>query len=168
MATRLKLLNDWNIGVLFLLIYFRLIISLYTCDNIRKPKGIEKEYWTEISLGCHIPLFQENLDIKKSLHLVCLFVEFVSYLLELHRVDYFLSDKLKQEPVGEQFGRIRSRGGESDNPTLEEYGCVNWKVIVAKSEMIQVTRGNARGRVRENTKVDIHDERQLAKQQKNN
>ena len=45
---------------------------------------------------------------------------------------------------------------------------MNWKVIVAKSEMIQVTRGNARGRVRENTKVDIHDERQLAKQQKNN
>ena len=63
--------------------------------------GIEKEYWTEISLGCHIPLFQENLDIKKSLHLVRLFVEFVPYLLELHRVDYFLSDKLKQDPVGE-------------------------------------------------------------------
>ena len=33
---------------------------------------------------------------------------------------------------------------------------MNRKVMVAKSEMNQVTKGNTRGRVKENTKVDVH------------
>ena len=39
-------------------------------------------------------------------------------------------------------------------------------MIVAKSETIQVTKGNTRGRVKENTKTDAHDERQLPQRQK--
>ena len=120
---------------------------------------MEREYWTDISLGCHIPLFQKNLDITSTLLLVRSFVEFVPHVLELHGVDYFLSDKLNQDPVEEHFGQIRSRGRGSGNPTLEQYGYMNRKVTVVKSEMIQVTKGNTRGRVKENTRVDVHDER---------
>ena len=115
-----------------------------------------------------IPLFQKNLEITNSLHLVRPFLEFVPHVLELHGVDHFLSDKPNQDPVEEHFGRIRSRGGGNDTPTLEQYGYMNQKVIVAKSEMIQVTKGNTRGRVKENIKVDVHDERQLPKRQKKN
>ena len=128
--------------------------------------GIERENWTEISLKrfqiyqvsvysllrsrCHISLFQKKLDITGSLQIVRSFVEFVPHVLELYRVDYFLSDKLNQDLVEEHFSRIRSRGGGSDNSTLEQYGYINRKVIVAKSEMIQVTKGNTRSRVKEN------------------
>ena len=112
-----------------------------------------------------IPLFQKNLDITNSLHLVRSFVEFVPYVLELHGVDYFLSDKPNQDPVEEHFGRIRNRGGGNDNPTLKQYGFMNRKVIVAKSEMIQATKGNNRGCVKENITVEVHDERQLPKRQ---
>ena len=115
-----------------------------------------------------IPLFQKNLDITNSLHLVRSFVEFVPYVLELHGVDYFLSDKPNQDPAEEHFGRIHSRGGGNDNPTLKQYGFMNRKVIVAKSEMIQATEGNNRGCVKENITVDVHDERQLPKRQKKN
>ena len=36
-------------------------------------------------------------------------------------VSYFLSDKLSQEPLEGHFGRQRTCGGASDNPTLEQY-----------------------------------------------
>lgn len=72
------------------------------------------------------------------------------HVLELHGVEFFFFEKLNQEPVEENFSRIRSRDGGSDNPTLEQYGYMNQKVIVAKSEMNQVTKGNTRDRIKEN------------------
>ena len=130
--------------------------------------GTEREYWTETSFGCHVSFFQKKLDSTNSLHLVRSFVEFVPHELELHGVDYFLSDKLNQDPAEKHFGRIRSRGRGSYNPTPKQYGNINGKVVVAKSETIQVTKGNTRGRVKENTKIDVHDERQLPHRQKKN
>ena len=64
-------------------------------------------------------------------------------------MDFFLSEKLNQNPAEEHFDRIRSRGGGSYNPTPKQHGYINGKVIVAKSETIQVTKGNTRGRVKE-------------------
>ena len=106
-----------------------------------------------------IPFIQKNLNITNSLHLVSSFVAFVPYVLELHGVDYFLSDKPNKDPLEEHFGWIRI-------PTLEQYGYMNREVIVAKSEMIQVTKGYTRWHVEENIKADIHDERLLPKRQK--
>ena len=83
-----------------------------------------------------------------------------------YSVDFFLSDKLNQDPIEEHFGRIQGASGASDNPILEQYGYRNRKIIVTKSELIQVTKGNTIGRVRENIQVDIHDERKLAKRPK--
>ena len=76
-------------------------------------------------------------------------------------VDIFLSDKLNQDPIEEHFGMVRSGGGASDNPTQERFGQMNRKIVLVKSDMILVTRGNTRGRVWENVAIDIHDKRQL-------
>ena len=56
--------------------------------------------------------------------------------------------------------------GGSDNPLLIEYERNERKIIVAKSEMLNVLRGNTRGRKREETKLDISDTRQLPKRKK--
>ena len=69
-----------------------------------------------------------------SIFLVRLFLEFIPMFSEKYNVDFFLSDKLNQDPIEEHFGRIRSAGGASDNPTFEQYGYRNRKFIVAKSE----------------------------------
>ena len=69
-------------------------------------------------------------------------------------MDFVLSDKLNQDPIGERFGRIRGSGRASDNPTLEQYDYRNRKTIFAKSELIQVTKSNTRDRVRQNIQVD--------------
>ena len=76
-------------------------------------------------------------------------------------VDIFLSDKVNQDPLEEHFGMVRSEGGASDNPTQKRFGQMNRKIVLVKSDIIQVTRGNTRGRVRENVAIDIHDKRQL-------
>ena len=81
-------------------------------------------------------------------------------------VDIFLSDKLNQDPLEEHFGMVRSGGGASDNPTQERFGQMNRKIVLVKSDMIQVTRGNTRGRVRENVAIDVNDKRQLPKRPK--
>ena len=77
-----------------------------------------------------------------------------------------MSDKLNQGLIEEHFGRIRGVAGASDNPTLEQYGYRNRKFIVAKLELIQVTKRNTRHRVQENIKVDIHGEGNLPKRPK--
>ena len=43
---------------------------------------------------------------------------------------------------------------------------MNRKIVLVKSDMILVTRGNTRGRVWENVATDIHDKRQLPERPK--
>ena len=61
-------------------------------------------------------------------------------------VNYFLSDKLNQDPIEEHFGRHRGAIGGSDNPTLEQYSNTERKLQVAKDDMIRVLHGNTRGK----------------------
>ena len=68
--------------------------------------------------------------------LVRSFVEFVPIVLKKYGVDFFLSDKLNQDPIEEHFGCIRGAGESSDNPNLEQYGYRNRKIIVKKSGLI--------------------------------
>ena len=88
-------------------------------------------------------------------------------MLRLNGVEYFLSDRLNQDPVEEHFGRQRMRGGASNNPTLEVYGFNERKIIVAKSDMIRVMHGNTRGRLRDENELNIYDERELPKRPRN-
>ena len=40
------------------------------------------------------------------------------YLLSIDDAIFFLSDKINQDPLEEHFGRIRMRGGGSQNPLI--------------------------------------------------
>ena len=76
---------------------------------------------------------------------------------------FFLSDKINQDPLEEHFGHIRMRGGGSENPTQEMFGFMNRKIVVIKSDLLQVFRGNTRGRMRDEVNIDICDTRELPK-----
>ena len=86
-------------------------------------------------------------------------------LLSEDGVDYILSDKFNHDPLEEHFGKQRARGGSNENPSLKEYMDNERKLLVAKSEMIRVMRGNTRGRQEEQT-IDINDDRLLPKRKK--
>ena len=77
-------------------------------------------------------------------------------------VEIFRSDSLNQDPLEEHFGMVGSGGVASDKPTQQRFGQMNRKIVLVKTELIKVTRGNTRGRVRENI-ANIYDKRQLPK-----
>ena len=80
--------------------------------------------------------------------LVHSFVELAKLLLNTYTdVKYLLSEKFNQDPVEEHFGRHRARGVE--NPTVESYMHDEKKIIVAKSEMINIAAGNTRGKIKQ-------------------
>ena len=72
---------------------------------------------------------------------------------------YILSDKFNQESLEEHFDRQRMKGGGIDNPTVENYGHNERKIILAKSEMLTVMQGNTSKRYRDEAKIDVSDER---------
>ena len=49
--------------------------------------------------------------------------------------------------------------GGIDNPTAKNYGHNKRKIILAKSEMLTVRQGNTRKRDRDESKIDLDDER---------
>ena len=55
------------------------------------------------------------------------------------------------------------KGGGIDNPTVENYGHNERKIILAKSKMLTVMQGNTRKRYRDEAKIDVNDERELPK-----
>ena len=57
------------------------------------------------------------------------------------------------------------RGG-IDNPTIENYGHNERKIMLAKSEMLTAMQGNTRKRYPDKAKVDVHDDRGLPKRKK--
>ena len=58
------------------------------------------------------------------------FVEFAKKLLTLDVMNYFLSDKLNQNPLEEHFGRQRGCGGASNNRTPEQNTPNENKILV--------------------------------------
>ena len=76
-------------------------------------------------------------------------VELTRYLLSHLGVQYFLSEKLTQDPLESFFGRQRMRGGYNENPNVQSFlygsnslrvqGSAALKVIrTAKEEGVQV------------------------------
>ena len=90
-------------------------------------------------------------------------VELCKILHEIDCVMYILSDKFNQDPLEEHFGRQRMKGGGIDNPTVENYGHSETKIVLAKSEILTVMQDNTRKRYRDEGKIDVHDERELPK-----
>lgn len=119
---------------------------------------------------------RENLFLKLNMFinlnfvffLVHSFLELVPKLLQMGPNVYFLSDKINQDPIEEHFGRVRMRGGCNENPTQEGFGLMNRKIVLIKSDLLRVMRGNTRGRISDSTCIDVNDERQLPKRSKKN
>lgn len=69
-------------------------------------------------------------------------VEVTQYLLNTG-MDFVLSNKFCQDPLEEYFGKQRSMGRCSDNPTVERFGYNSNKVRINRSN--QAIQGNTRG-----------------------
>ena len=58
------------------------------------------------------------------------------------------------------------KGGRIDNPSVENYGHNEKKIILVESEMLIVMQGNNRKPYRNEAKMDANDERELPTRKK--
>ena len=75
---------------------------------------------------------------------------------------YLLTDKFNQDPLEEEFGKHRRKGGANDNPTYDDFGRDFNGLNVAGDKLIKIY-GNSKGRQRDDIRLDIHDTRPLPK-----
>lgn len=86
--------------------------------------------------------------------LVASFKELLPFLLSIPGVEYFLSEKLSQDPLEKFFGCQRQKGRSHENPTVAEF-CKNTqslRVIDSINVKIMTGNGNCRG-----TNKRVHD-----------
>ena len=69
-------------------------------------------------------------------------MDLTKLLLHEYREVYLLSEKFSQDPLEEHFGRHHARSVE--NPNVEPCMHNEKKIILAKSEMLNIVRGNTR------------------------
>lgn len=74
-------------------------------------------------------------------------MELTEYLLKQPGVQYFLSEKLTQDPLEAFFGHQRASGGYNDNPNTST-------LRVQKSSALDPVRGNCRKRKNITTNID--------------
>ena len=72
------------------------------------------------------------------------FKELVEYIFTIPGVDYFLSQRLCQDPLERFFGLQRQRGGVHDNPNVAEFQCNSQALRVVNSVARAPKRGNCR------------------------
>ena len=85
-------------------------------------------------------------------------------LLEIPGAEYFLTEKLNQDPLEQWFGKQRMKGGPNDNPNVMEFGYNALKIAVAGSSLVQDVRGNVRKR--QNIQIDVNANVPMMKRQK--
>ena len=97
--------------------------------------------------------------------LVQAFVDLPKLLLHEYSEVNLLSEKFNQYSLEEHFGRHRARG--VGNPNAEAYMRNEKKMILAKSEMLNVFKGNTRGKILEKREIDTNNQKKTAKTKKN-
>ena len=100
-------------------------------------------------------------------HAVHSFVELTQYLLGLPGVNYFLSEKLCQDPLESFFGKQRMRGGYCDNPTVQTFLKGTVSLRVQGSMALKPMRGNCRRENEENEPLFYDDNIPLPKRPRN-
>ena len=90
-------------------------------------------------------------------------MELVPYLLSIDGAKFFLPDKRNQDPLEKPVAHIIMRGVSPENPVHEMFGLMNRKIGVIKSDLLQVFRGNTRGRMRDEINTNIYDTCELPK-----
>lgn len=93
-------------------------------------------------------------------------MDLAKLLLHKYYEVYLLSENFNQDPMEEHFGRHRAKSVEK--PNVEAYMHTEKKIILAKPEMLNVVRGNTRGKIKEKREIDINDQTKLPKRKKNN
>lgn len=48
-------------------------------------------------------------------------MELVPFIFKIPGVNWFLSERISQDPLEKYFGRQRQKGGTNDNPNLESF-----------------------------------------------
>ena len=73
------------------------------------------------------------------------FVEITRYLTTLPDTtgQYFLSERISQDPLENYFGRVRARGGQCENPTAKDCLESAQSLRVQGSFAMQPIRGNS-------------------------
>ena len=94
------------------------------------------------------------------------FCELGPLLLRMDGVDFFLSEKLSQDPLEEYFSKQRARLGAHENPCYEEFGRNFLALDVASSSLVKSCRGNTRGAQRDGPTFDVEDRQLLPRRKK--
>ena len=73
------------------------------------------------------------------------FVELTRYLTTLSDTtgQYFLSERISQDPLENYFGRVRAKGGRCENPTAKDCLVSAQSLRVQGSFAMQPIRGNS-------------------------
>jgi len=132
------------------------------------------ETWLQESMAVDLPTKDEKRrlclshqtieGIKLTVNSFC---ELAPLLLSLDGVQYFLSEKLSQDPLEEYFNKQRSRCGAHDNPTLDDASRNFLAIDVAGSTLVRSMTGNTRGAQRGQAPIfDINDRRSLPRRRK--
>ena len=74
------------------------------------------------------------------------FVELVPFILKIPGVNFFLSERLSQDPLEKFFGCQRQRGHTNENPSCADFLKNTQALRVINSVVGHVPRGNCRGR----------------------
>ena len=87
------------------------------------------------------------------IHAVASFLELLPYLMSIHGVTCFLSEKITQDPLEKFFGCQRQKGRSYENPTVADFLKNTQSLRVINSLGLDcVTNGNCRG-----TKRKVYD-----------
>lgn len=73
-------------------------------------------------------------------------MELVPYILKIPGVNFFLSERLSQDPLEKFFGCQRQRGRTNENPSCADFLKNTQALRVVNSVAGHVPRGNCRGR----------------------
>ena len=90
---------------------------------------------------CYWAIFNPHAYVF--IDLVCSFVEITRLLLSVPGVEFFLSEKLCQDPF---FGKQRAAGGRNDNPTVQQFWHNTVSLRVQGSAALEPVRGSCRKR----------------------
>ena len=78
------------------------------------------------------------------------FVDLVQEVLQEPGVEYFLSEKLCQDPLEEHFSKQHGAGGANRNMGVADYASQELKILVAGSQMVASAKGNSKNYKRKN------------------
>lgn len=90
-----------------------------------------------------------------STFIVWSFVELVPFILKIPVVNFFLSERISQDPLEKYFGCQRQKGGTNANPNLASFLKNNQTLCVVNTVSGHVPRGNCRGR---KSQITVEDE----------